>query len=100
MTPQERKLWYFLKFLQPRFLRQRPIVYYIADFYCPQLKLIIEVDGQQHGTSDNRAGDAERTKVLNDFGVSVIRFTNAEIDNNFTAVTHAIKTHLTNGTIS
>ncbi len=100
MTPQERKLWYFLKFLQPRFLRQRPIVYFMADFYCPQLKLIMEVDDQHHATSENQAGDAERTKVLNDFGISVIRFTNAEIDNNFTAVTQTIKTYLTDGTIS
>ena len=49
MTPWEKKLWYeFLREQSPRFLRQKPLGSYIVDFYCPTLRLAIEVDGGQH----------------------------------------------------
>ncbi|HBE56853.1 MAG TPA: endonuclease, partial [Cyanobacteria bacterium UBA11366] len=51
MTPAEKKLWYgYLRTFQFRVLRQRPIDHFIVDFYCPSLKLVIEVDGESHFT--------------------------------------------------
>lgn len=83
-TPQEDKLWYrFLKDYPIRFQRQKTIDSFIADFYCYQAKLIIEIDGQQHYTSQGSAYDRDRTAILIRYGLEVIRFTNLEIDQQF-----------------
>jgi len=84
MTKQEFYLWtYFLKKYEVRILRQKVIDKFVVDFYCAKAKLVIEVDGGHHFTEENKEYDAERTKVLNDYGIKVIRFANSEIDNNF-----------------
>ena len=86
MTRQERHLWYdFLKSYPVKIVRQRAIGSYIVDFYCASAKLAIELDGSQHydGQEDY---DAARTKVLNGMGITVIRFSNLEIDTNFKGV--------------
>lgn len=86
-TPQENKLWYrFLKDHPIRFQRQKTIDSFIADFYCYQAKLIVEIDGQQHYTSQGSAYDRDRTAILMRYGLEVIRFTNQEIDNQFLSV--------------
>jgi very-short-patch-repair endonuclease len=61
------------------FRRQVPIGHYIADFCCLRAKLIIEVDGGQHGVAENAAYDARRTAYLGEQGFRVLRFTNAKV---------------------
>jgi hypothetical protein len=54
-TEEENKMWHIiLKHIKPRFIRQKIIGYYIVDFYCPKLKLIIEIDGEQHYIDENK----------------------------------------------
>ena len=87
-TAAESKMWnevlrmrHFEKF---KFLRQKPIGNYILDFYCAELHLAIEIDGDTHaGTEDY---DAARTAALNVRGISVIRYANDEILNNLEGV--------------
>jgi very-short-patch-repair endonuclease len=87
MTKQEKHLWYdFLLNNQIRFQRQKTISQYIVDFYCAKIKLAIELDGSQHYTENGLEYDNERTKLLNAFGVEVIRFSNNDIDKNFNGV--------------
>jgi very-short-patch-repair endonuclease len=64
---------------QLRFRRQHPIGPYIADFFCPAAKLIVELDGDQHGSDRGIAQDAVRTGWLESRGYSVLRFPNGEV---------------------
>jgi very-short-patch-repair endonuclease len=87
MTPQERHLWYdFLHNYKIRILHQKVIDRFVVDFYCRQANLVIEIDGGQHFRESEISKDKERTKILNSYGLKVIRFTNSEIDKNFEAV--------------
>jgi len=87
MTPQERHLWHdFLKNYPVRFLRQKVIASYIADFYCAKAKLVIELDGSQHYTDDGIEYDDIRSKTLEQFDLQVIRYSNTDINNNFYGV--------------
>lgn len=91
MTPQERRLWYgFLRTYPVKFRRQAVIGRFIADFYSPRAKLIIELDGSQHYSPEGMERDRERTDYLNQYGVTVIRFSNREIDLAFRAVCERI----------
>jgi very-short-patch-repair endonuclease len=91
MTPAERKLWYeFLSTFKHRALKQRPTDGFIADFYIAKLKLVIELDGEQHYESDQQIYDAERTKVFEGYGLTVIRFTNHEVMKSFEGVCETI----------
>ena len=86
-TSQENHLWYdFLRSYTPRFQRQKTIGQFIADFYCEKAKLVIELDGSQHFTPEGHAYDAARTAAIDTFGVTVLRFTNREIDREFNAI--------------
>ncbi len=67
-----------------KFLRQKPIADFIVDFYCPELRLAIEIDGDSHAEFADH--DAERTAVLNALGISVIRYTNDEVMKNLEGV--------------
>ena len=87
MTKQERHLWYdFLRAYPVRFMRQRVIGKYIADFYCAKAKLVIEIDGSQHFTNDGLQRDIEREKFMQSLGIKTIRYSNNEIGNNFESV--------------
>lgn len=87
MTPAERKLWYlYLRQFRFKVLRQRPIDHFIVDFYCPSLKLVIEIDGDSHFTDEGQAYDLERTAKLEGYGLSLIRFTNTQVLQNFDRV--------------
>ena len=87
MTPHERKLWYlFLRDYPVKIYKQRIIKSFIVDFYCHAAKLVIEVDGSQHFTEDGEAYDDERTQILSSYGLRVLRFSNYEIDTQFTDV--------------
>lgn len=91
-TPAEQKLWQFFRSTPPfgrggiKIWRQKPIDHFIVDFYCPQLKLVIEVDGDSHFTEQGMAYDKERTRILEGYGLQVIRFTNDEVLHHFEAV--------------
>lgn len=87
MTPWERKLWYcFLKDYPIRFQRQKCIDEYIADFYCFRAKLVIELDGGGHYDPESQRKDEYRTKVLENYGLKVIRFCNTDVDKQFYSV--------------
>ncbi len=87
MTPQEKHLWYdFLRMYPIRFQRQKAIKSFIADFYCHEAKLIIEIDGSQHYTDQGEAYDRERTAILKEFNLEVIRFSNYDVNTNFEGV--------------
>ena len=87
MTPWERKLWYcFLKDYPVRFQRQKCIDNFIADFYCFQAKLVIELDGGGHYDPEMQKRDEIRTKIIEEYGLKVIRFCNLDIDKNFYGV--------------
>ncbi len=87
MTPWEKKLWYqFLRSAPARFQRQKPIGNYIVDFYCAAQKLAIELDGGQHYEMEAMRRDRYRSKELERLGVTVLRFSNLEIQENFPEV--------------
>ena len=92
MTKQERHLWYdFLRDFEVQFYRQKVIGKFIVDFYCHSAKLAVEIDGGQHFDAANLQKDIERTRMLNSYGIEVLRFTNGEIENNFHEVCAKIK---------
>ncbi len=68
------------------FLRQRPVLNYIADFMCKELKLIIEVDGATHNREEQWYKDRERQKELEEYGFTVLRFSDDEIQKNLEGV--------------
>ncbi|HOU09917.1 MAG TPA: endonuclease domain-containing protein [Clostridiales bacterium] len=91
MTPQERRLWYvFLRGRPEKWYKQRIIDHYIADFYCASAKLIIELDGSQHYFEENLDYDNERTVMLNQHGLQVLRFSNLDINVSFDEVCEQI----------
>jgi very-short-patch-repair endonuclease len=86
-TPAERKLWFeFLSYLPEKFTRQKPLGSYVADFYCSRLRLVIEIDGDRHFTTDGQPQGVKRTAALEALNVRVIRFTNLEVREQFEAV--------------
>ncbi len=81
-TDAEKKLWDILRqgeLKQYKFLRQKIIGNYIADFYCSQYKLIIEVDGGGHDEVDQIEYDKERTLFFENLGMKVLRFWNNDV---------------------
>ncbi len=87
MTRQERHLWYdFLKSLPITFHRQKVIGNYIVDFYCAQHKLIIELDGSQHYEDQEVIKDKKCDKYFNSLGITVLRYSNLDVDKNFRGV--------------
>ena len=87
MTKEERHMWYdFLRDYPVRFLRQKVIDRYIADFYCAQAKLVIELDGSQHYEPKGMLADQIRTTKLENRGLLVIRIPNNAVMQNFRGV--------------
>ena len=87
MTPQEKRLWYaYLRTYPVKVYRQRVIEHFIVDFYCPLARLVIELDGSQHYTEQGKAYDEQRTAILEQYGVQVLRFTNLDVDRHLDAV--------------
>jgi very-short-patch-repair endonuclease len=83
MTRAEIILWSRLrekKINGYKFRRQQPIFDYIVDFYCPELKLIIEVDGEIHSLPEKTIYDSKRDNILNINGFHIIRLSNLEIE--------------------
>ena len=84
MTKEELRLWLdFLKLLPVTVKRQKVIAGYIVDFCIPSAKLIIEIDGNQHGFEESMKYDIARDTVLKLNRYRVIRYNNSEINRNF-----------------
>lgn len=89
MTPAEDLLWANLRNRRLsglKFRRQHPVDVFVADFYCYEKRLIVEVDGGIHLRKDQIEYDQNRTVVLNELGIDVIRFTNDEVLNSMIEV--------------
>ena len=87
MTRPERHLWYdFLRPYPVKIMKQKPIGNYIVDFFCESAKLVIEIDGTQHFEDPGLDSDRRRTKYLEGLGLTVARYSNTEVDRNFSAV--------------
>ena len=81
-TDAEQLMWQLLRakrFMNLKFRRQHVIAPYIVDFYCHELGLVIELDGNQHGTDDAIEYDTERTKFLEALDLSVVRYWNHDV---------------------
>jgi len=88
-TEAEQKLWQLLcngNLMRLRFRRQHPFGKYVLYFYCHEAKLCAEAGGSIHDEKDIAAYDQDRTKVLNENGITVLRFTNHEIIESITSV--------------
>ncbi len=92
LTPAEQRLWQYLRSGQLAgygFRRQHPVGPFIVDFFCPVVKLVIELDGDSH--AEQLKYDAERTRWLEEQkGCQVIRFTNEQVQHDIEAVVEAI----------
>src|SRR5439155_10913871 len=96
-TPHERILWRALKELPvdgTHFRRQAPIGRYVADFFCPAKRLIIELDGGHHNNDETAKHDQERQCWLEQEGFRVIRSWNSEITLDLSAVLERIYVEL------
>lgn len=94
LTPAEAFLWKNLKsrkFEDKRFTRQHSIGTYIVDFYCASEKLIVELDGDGHFSTNAMEYDENRTKYLENLGFTVIRFKNKIVFENLRSVLLEIK---------
>jgi len=89
-TKAESKMWNEIlrmrKFSKYKFLRQKPLAGYIVDFYCSELCLVIEIDGDSH--AETIEYDVERTRVLNALGLTVVRYANDDILRNIDGVSN------------
>lgn len=96
-TPAEQRVWSELlrnrQLLGYKFLRQKPIDGYILDFYCSALGLVIEIDGDSH--TNREAYDTERTRILQAYGLQVLRYTNQEVLSNLECVHQHLTTQIT-----
>jgi len=91
-TDAERCLWKRLRLKHLGFIfhRQKPIGGYIADFYCPEAKLVIEIDGDYHKGKETAANDRVRDEVMHGLGITVLRFNNNEVLNDTEKVVKTI----------
>ena len=96
MTAAETALWASLGINLPgiKFRRQHPLGQYIADFYCHQHKLVIEVDGSIHHLPEVVQNDLEKQAFLEEQGLKALRFTNNQVFNNLERVLESIKNHI------
>ncbi|HTE32798.1 MAG TPA: endonuclease domain-containing protein [Chryseolinea sp.] len=94
LTPSERKLWNCIRSGRLKgfkFRRQHPVADYIVDFFCLQCKLALEIDGGYHRDLEQIKYDNDRNRVLAEFGIRTIRFTNTEIDEDLPMVVREIE---------
>ena len=95
MTKEERRLWYeFLKDLPITVHRQKVINNYIADFYCANAKIVVELDGSGHYEPEQLLKDREKDAYFNSLGITVLRFSNLDVLKNFDGVCDEIYCHL------
>ena len=96
MPEPERKLWQILRNQQMgvKFRRQHGIGHYIVDFSCPQLKLVIEVDGDSHCSEEAQGYDAVREGFMQSLGIMTIRFKNDEVMQHIEGVYQHLKNYI------
>ena len=97
MTDAERLIWSKIRrkqIVHRQFYRQKNIGSYIVDFYCPQGKLVIELDGGQHYEAEGLRKDRERDKYLQSLGLTVFRFSDFDVLRNIDGVVEKIFHHL------
>ena len=98
LTPAEAVLWKNLQRSQlngQKFRRQHSVGNYILDFYCPESRLAIELDGQGHFNSITSEYDEARTRFLRQLNIRVLRFENRAVFENLDAVLEVIRNHAT-----
>ena len=96
-TPTECMLWKRLRSKQLdgfRFRQQHGFGPYVLDFYCPKLRLCIELDGSVHDSDEQQQRDAERTMFLNQNRIKVIRFKNEEVEEDIEKVLITIRKYI------
>ena len=92
-TPAEVTLWQFLKKSQVgglKFRRQHSVGEFVLDFYCPEIKLDLELDGEVHNSPMAYERDMKRTQYLNHLGISVLRYHNDVVFNNVQGIIDSI----------
>lgn len=95
MTREEKHLWYdFLKKLPISVNRQKNIGNYIVDFCIAKNRIVIEIDGQGHGFEKNIQKDKNRDEDFGNLGITVLRYTNEDINRRFNSVCQNILLHL------
>ena len=95
MTDEEKHLWYdFLKKLPITVNRQKNIDNYIVDFFIASKKIVIEIDGMQHGMSEHAAADEKRDRTLAIRVITVLRYTNRNVNQKFDEVCQDIMSRL------
>lgn len=95
MTKEERHLWYdFLKALPVMVHRQKVIGNYIVDFYIAERKIVIELDGSQHYEKEGQCADQVRDAYLKSLGMTILRYSNADVNYRFEEVCSDIWNHL------
>lgn len=101
MTKEERHLWYdFFKTLPQTVHRQKVIGPYIVDFYCANAKLVVELDGSQHYEQEGKQKDALRDAYLKHLGLTVLRYSNLDINKNFEGVCLDILQHINTSSVT
>lgn len=93
MTQQEVRLWMILRGFRKsgfHFRRQVPIERFIVDFACLKHKLVVELDGGQHGLEGHTRRDSMRDQVLTGMGFRILRFWNMDVDRNLPGVVEVI----------
>jgi very-short-patch-repair endonuclease len=98
LAPAEAALWKSLQRSQvngKKFRRQHSVGNYVLDFYCPECRLAVELDGQGHFNSMTSEYDYRRTEYLKTLGIRVLRFENRLVFENLEGVLHMIRDHLT-----
>ena len=96
-TNAENLLWQLLRnrqLLGFKFRRQHPVAGYVADFYCHEARLVIELDGSGHAANKQAAYDADRTRNLETLGLRVMRFGNNQVLQETQAVLQTIANEL------
>lgn len=97
MPQSERLLWARLKgkgLNGHKFRRQCSVDRFVLDFYCPQQKLAIEIDGDSHFTKEAEEHDRERQMIIESYNIRFLRFTNAEVNKNIEGVILRIMEYL------
>ena len=98
MTSCEMLLWERIRMRKIegyKFRRQQPVLNYIADFYCHELKLIIEVDGGSHSSPERAEYDRKRERILNLNGYKIFHLSNKDIETNLNASLQKLKSYIT-----
>ncbi|WP_338268863.1 endonuclease domain-containing protein [Marinomonas pontica] len=92
MPEPERRLWRHIRGRQlgMKFRRQHGIGPYIVDFYCPEKRLVIEIDGDSHYNLDTQVYDRKRDDFMRSLGLQVMRFTNQDILENLGSVLEVV----------